>query len=112
MENKLAERKNIGKLRWHNFPMFLIRPLIQVADYGADKYATFNYLKGAPISQYMDSLKRHLDSFEDPSQADKDSESQINHLAHVAWNALVAIHMLQAKPELDDRWNPNLKNSI
>jgi hypothetical protein len=104
MQNELAQRYNEGKLKWHNFPMFLIRPLIQVAHYGAGKYATHNFMKGAPISQYLDSLKRHLDSFEDFKQSDNDTESNINHLAHIAWNALVAIYMLENRPELDDRY--------
>lgn len=104
-ENKeAAARHNNGKLRWHNFPLFLIRPMIEVADYGADKYATFNFLKGAPISQYLDCIKRHLDKFEDTTLPDKDPESGINHLAHVAWNALVAVYMVQNRPDLDDRW--------
>lgn len=102
-----AARYNKGKLRWHNFPMFLIRPMIEVADYGADKYATFNFIKGAPISQYMDCIKRHLDKFEDPTLPDNDPESGVNHLAHAAWNALVAVYMVQNRPELDDRWRPD-----
>jgi hypothetical protein len=100
-----ALRYNTSKLTWSNFPLFLIRPMIKVADFGGRKYAKFNYLKGAPISQYLDCIKRHLDAFEDPEQSDID-ESGENHLAHISWNALVAIYMLTHKPELDDRWKP------
>lgn len=100
-----ALRYNDHKLKWHNFPFFLIRPMIGVADFGASKYATFNFLKGAPISQYLDCMKRHIDAFEDPKQSDIDESGQ-NYLAHVAWNALVAVYMLTHKPGLDDRWKP------
>ncbi len=34
MEKKLADRLNQDKLRWRNFPMFMMRPLAQVAQYG------------------------------------------------------------------------------
>jgi hypothetical protein len=105
-----ALRYNEDKLKWHNFPLFLIRPMIMVAHYGASKYATWNFLKGAPITQYMDCMKRHLDAFEDPTQDDLDAESKINHLAHVAWNALVAVWVLENKPELDDRFKMAEKN--
>ena len=102
--NKLADRYNDNKLRWRNFPMFMMSPLAQVAQYGEGKYSTYNYLRGGSQNQYLDSLKRHLDAYEDPAQDDLDPESRISHLAHVAWNALVAIYMLENFPELDDRF--------
>ena len=104
MKNKLADRFDNGKTRWRNFPMFMIRPLAQVAQYGETKYALYNYLKGGPQNQYLDSLKRHLDSYEDPAQPDNDLESGLSHLYHVAWNALVCAYMLENFPELDDRF--------
>jgi hypothetical protein len=103
MQEAKALRYNSGKLKWHNFPMFLFRPVAKVGHFGADKYETYNFLKGAPITQYLDCMKRHLDAFEDTEQSDID-ESGENHLAHVAWNAMVAIWVLNHMPELDDRF--------
>lgn len=97
-------RYNTGKLEWHNFPLFLLEDLIAVADYGGKKYATFNYLKGAPINEILNSLKRHLCAYESPFESDIDSESQQNHLAHVAWNALFSLYVQKYKPEFDDRY--------
>lgn len=104
-----GERKNANKLRWRNFPMFLIRPLVEVAHFGETKYATFNFLKGLSVLDTLDSMKRHLDKFEDPDQLDIDKESSCHHLAHVAWNALVALYMIKTRPDLDDRWKPEPK---
>lgn len=104
MENKLADRFDDKKLRWRNFPLFLIRPLAQVAQYGEGKYSMYNFLKGGSQNQYLDCIKRHLDKYESPFEKDLDDESKVNHLAHVAWNALVAIYMLEHFPELDDRF--------
>jgi hypothetical protein len=101
---ELASRDDSQKLRWRNFPLFLIRPLAQVAQHGEGKYDMYNFLKGGSQNQYLDCIKRHLDSYEDPTQDDLDLESRANHLAHVAWNALVAIYMLENFPELDDRF--------
>lgn len=97
-------RYNNGKLRWRNFPLFLIRPLIEVAHFGESKYDTFNFLKGLTVLDSLDSLKRHLDNFEDPTLPDIDEESKVNHLAHIAWNALVALYMIKTRSELDDRY--------
>lgn len=99
-----GERKNSGKLRWRNFPMFLIRPLVEVGQFGETKYKTFNFLKGLSVLDTMDSMKRHLDKFEDPNVSDFDEESKCHHLAHVAWNALVALYMIKTRPDLDDRY--------
>ena len=81
-----------------------MRPLIEVAHYGETKYETFNFLKGLPLLDTLDSLHRHLDSFLDPSQPDVDEESGCHHLAHVGWNALVALYHITTRPELDDRF--------
>jgi len=107
-------RYNDNKLRWRNFPLFLIRPLIEVAHYGETKYKTFNFLKGMTTLDSIDCLMRHLDDFLDPTKSDYDLDkevdgetvkgSQKHHLAHVAWNALVCLYMIIFRPDLDDRW--------
>lgn len=99
-----GKRHNSGKTRWRNVPLFLFEPVIQVGQFGEQKYATFNYMKGLPMLDTLDSLKRHLAAFESPYESDEDPESKLNHLAHVAWNALIALHMLKTRPELDDRY--------
>jgi len=106
---KLAERKNNGKLRWRNIPLFLFKPVIEVGQFGEGKYDLFNYLKGGSQHQYLDCMKRHLEQYEDPYETDEDPESKVSHLAHVAWNAIVAIEMIKRFPELDDRFTPDQK---
>lgn len=96
-------RYNNGKLRWRNIPRFLIRGLVQVGQFGEEKYDTFNFLKGLPVSDTLDSLERHLDAVTDPQQSDYDEESKVHHLYHVAWNALVAAYMIENREDLDDR---------
>lgn len=104
-------RLNSGKPRWRNFPLFLIEDVIKVGSHAElrdgnpnGKYETFNFLKGMYVNDCMDSLKRHLMKFESPYESDNDEETQESHLAHIAWNALVALHMLKTRPELDDRF--------
>ena len=106
-----ADRYNANKLRWRNFPLFLIRPLIEVAaaaekhpNNPRGKYETWNFLKGMPVSECLDSLKRHLDAYEDPTQPDTDPESGQSHLAHIAWNALAALYYQHLNEKWDDRY--------
>lgn len=104
-----GNRFNNGKLRWRNFPLFIIRPLIEVGQKGEEKYGTYNFLKGQTVNNCLDSLMRHLDSFTDPDQSDNDPESGVSHLGHIAWNALVAAYMIKMRPDLDDRYKGELK---
>ena len=99
-----GKRDNKGKLRWRNVPMFLFEPVIEVGQFGEGKYDTFNFLKCFPVNDTMDSLKRHLTAFENPFESDMDKESLKNHMAHVAWNALLILHTLKVHPEMDDRY--------
>ena len=110
-------RYNKGKLRWRNFPLFLMRPLAEVGNASelrdgnpTGKYPTFNFLKGLSALDCMDSLTRHLDEFQDPNKPDIDPEDGCHVLAKVAWNALVCLHHIQNNPELyDDRYKGILK---
>lgn len=103
-------RHNKGKLRWRNFPMFLFKPIIEVGQFGEEKYDTFNFLKCFPVNDTLDSLKRHLEQFENPYVSDLDEESLKSHMAHVAWNALVILQTLEKHPEMDDRYKVDKSN--
>lgn len=106
---KTGKRFNKGKLRWRNVPMFLMEPLIEVGQQGEEKYGTYNFLNGLGMNDTLDSLKRHLNKYESPYHADEDDETKLNHLAHVAWNALIALHMYKHRPDLDDRYKVKKK---
>jgi hypothetical protein len=104
MKKKLGKRFNKNKLRWRNFPLWLIEGLIAVGAEGEKKYGTFNFLKGQYVNDLLDSLKRHLVELEHPNRSDYDKESKQLHSFHIAWNALVLSFILETRPDLDDRW--------
>jgi hypothetical protein len=107
-ETKCSVMKQVTKetrLRWRNFPMFLLRGLIEVAQMGEEKYGTYDFLKkDYTVNDHLDALKRHLMKFEDPLDSDFDHESKQLHLYHVAWRALVAAFVREQKSHLDDRF--------
>jgi len=95
----------MSKLRWRNFPLWLLEGLIEVAQMGEGKYGTYDFLKkDYTINDHLDALKRHLMRFENPKESDLDEESNRCHLFHVAWRALVAAYVYEHKPQLDDRF--------
>lgn len=110
MSEKQGKRYNKGKVRWRNFPLWLCRPLADIGTYGELKYdESWNFLKGLSVTDCMDSLYRHLEQIDNPELADEDDESKLSHLGHIAWNALVAYHMIKTRPDLDDRYKTSLK---
>lgn len=106
--SSVGKRYNSGKLRYRNMPLWLIKPVVEVGHYGETKYDAFNFLKGLSVAGCMDSLYRHLEQVDDPNCPEHDEESKVHHLAHVAWNALVALHFIETRPDLDDRYRTQL----
>jgi hypothetical protein len=75
--------------------------LAEVAGYGAEKYARYNFLKGYEWSLSYDALNRHMLAFW--SGEDRDPESGLPHMAHAAWHCLTLLSYTRRNIELDDR---------
>lgn len=70
---------------------------------GAKKYGRFNYLRGIPLSSFIDSAMRHLLKY----IAGWDDE---DHLAACAFNILGALQMEEENPGMCDiEWRKDLK---
>jgi hypothetical protein len=64
----------------------------EVATYGANKYSPNGWIHVPDnINRYTDALLRHL--LARASGQDKDYESNLDHLAHAAWNALAILEL-------------------
>lgn len=85
-ENKnKAARYNSGKVRL-TFNLPLLEELeARVSEFGSVKYADFNWVKGGPLSDPVNSLKRHLAGLQAGQWLDLDSG--LPHAAHCRWNA-------------------------
>jgi hypothetical protein len=103
-----ALRFNKGKPRWSLVPQSALLPMVEVLEFGAQKYAAWNWTKGLSITEICESMKRHLDAFMEGE--DNDKESGISHVGHIQCNALFLAWMLQHRPDMDDRWRENKKN--
>lgn len=83
------------------------RTLAEVLTFGAQKYAAHNWRKGIEVSRLLDATQRHLSAFIDGQ--DLDPESGISHLGHAAFGLMASLWMLEHRPDLDDRYKPELE---
>lgn len=67
----------------------------RVAEYGAKKYASWNWSKGLPRVQIIGSLLRHTWAYLRGEECDK--ETGLSHTDHILWNAVTLSHNV--------RWN-------
>lgn len=84
-----------GKGDMLSLPMKALLRLSLLYQEGAKKYGRFNYLKGIPLSSFLDSAERHLAKY----IAGWDDE---DHLAAAAFNILGALQMEEEFPEMCD----------
>lgn len=81
-------------------PITLLR-IAEVAGFGMDKYARYNFMKGYAWSLSFDALERHLLQFW--SGEDLDEESGLPHVAHAAWHCLTLLSFMMRERGTDDR---------
>jgi hypothetical protein len=98
-----ALRYNQGKLQWSLVDFKSLEGLVNVLEYGANKYAPNNWKKGMPVTQVSESLMRHLFAY--LQGEDVDPESGCRHLSHVMCNVMFLEYIMREKPHHDDRDN-------
>lgn len=82
-------KKGVKDARFDLLPWDSIWQVARIFGFGAAKYEERNWEKGLKWSSSKAALDRHLALFW--MGQDNDAESGLNHLAHVAWHALVLL---------------------
>ena len=96
-----------GKPEYSVLPYDAIEEVIQVFEYGADKYhAPLTYREGIPASKLVSAGIRHFVQWF-YRREEEDHESGCHHLAHAAANALMLLSMLRY-----NRLNPTVLDKI
>lgn len=82
--------KALAAILYEDFP-HAMQAVIEVASFGARKYARSNWLQVPDaLQRYKDALHRHLLASQlEPA----DSESGLPHAAHAAWNVLAVLEL-------------------
>lgn len=95
-------RYNTGKRKWSLVDYKALEPMVEVLEYGSNKYAPHNWRLGHNYTELTESLMRHLFAF--LSGEDKDPESKLDHVGHIMCNAMFLSYATQNHPEMDDRY--------
>lgn len=85
---------------------YAMEELAKVLTFGAQKYAAHNWRKGISFSRLIAAAFRHLMAI--MRGEDHDPETGLPHAAHLMCCAMFLIWNLKHKPELDDRWKPEV----
>lgn len=98
-----AERHNEGKprLSFNQLGREAQEAEARVWEFGAQKYAPGQWLKGLPTMSSCDSLLRHLTKFMEGQ--DLDEETGLPHAAHLVTCAKILLNSFLTRPDLDDR---------
>jgi len=83
---------------------FALRRLAETCAEGAAKYGEWNWVQGIPFSDLLNRAIRHLYLF---AQRDKEED----HLAHAFWNIMALLHFSETRPDLDDRYQAEVKKN-
>lgn len=96
-----ARKDDTGKPRMDLIPPEALYALGRVLEYGARKYADRNWEKGFAWGRSVAALKRHLSAWEAGQECDP--ESGMQHLWHVATNAVFLLTFAERGIGTDDR---------
>lgn len=94
MEKERAKRYNSGKVPLDLLPLDMLTGLARVLEMGEKKYGRNNWRKGAPATEQLASMLRHLQPIMEALNADKgaellyDSESGLPHVDHILFNVI------------------------
>lgn len=84
-----------GKIRYSLIPVKGLADVGKVLTFGAEKYEAESWREIEDKSRYMDALIRHVEQFR--AGEIMDEESGLNHMAHVAVNALFLLEFSEGR---------------
>ena len=97
-----AVKFDTGKPRMELIPPDAMIEIAKVFTMGADKYEARNWEKGTKWGRANGALLRHLMAW--MGGEDKDPESGLWHMAHIAWNAICLLAYQIRGVGVDDRF--------
>lgn len=94
-KDKLAIRRNEGKVQWSLVPMWTLHTMIRALEFGAYNYAPDNWKKGQNREEILESIQRHLTALFDGEELDPDIKKHpTHHIGHIMCNCVFYIwHM-------------------
>ena len=109
-----AKRFNTGKAPLDLLPLDMLTGLARVLEMGEKKYGRNNWRKGAPATEQIASLLRHLQPISEVLNADGnsdglyDTESGLPHVDHMLFNVISLRLALEAEYNIPRDPKPKL----
>jgi len=100
-------RYNETKPKWSLVDFESLIPMVRVLEYGAKKYNAFNWKKGLPYTETIESMLRHIYAF--LNGEDLDPESGLSHIGHIMCNAMFLSYYYEYCGDMDDRFRDKRK---
>lgn len=107
-EKQEGTKNDAGKVGVHLLPPTPLIEIAKVLDFGATKYAPYNWTKGISYSRVYGAALRHLWSWF--RGENKDPETGLSHLAHAGCCVLFLLQYEHTRREFDDRPIEEYKN--
>jgi hypothetical protein len=96
-ETATGLRYNNDKLKWSYVHFKSLEPMVRVLEFGAKKYAPFNWQKGLKKEEILESMMRHITAMIDGEV--NDPESGLPHIGHIMCNCMFYQYMDQKEQE-------------
>ena len=96
-----AMKQTTGKDRFHLLSDEFVLEMVRVRQHGCEKYAEGDWMRGREWSDYIDAMRRHITDFNGGS--DRDLDSGLSHMAHVAVNAMFLYWFCRTNQGIDNR---------
>jgi hypothetical protein len=105
-----AIKNDQEKIRMDLLPVYPIEEIAKVLTFGAKKYADRNWEKGFSYSRVYGALLRHV--FAWWGGQDKDSETNLSHLAHAGCCLMFLLEYEKTEKGVDDRPNQPIHSGM
>lgn len=96
-----ALKETTGKVSYHLLIDEFVEEMIRVRHHGCEKYSDWDWMRGRDWSDYIDAMRRHITDFNQGE--DLDHDSGLNHMAHVAVNAMFLYWFCRTGEGTDNR---------
>ena len=98
------QKDDNGKLRWDLLPLDVVEKLVEIYEFGANKYEenSWRTIENG-YKRCRAALFRHLTAYDKGERVDP--ESGKSHLAHAAWNALSMVYFAEKSNISTDEGN-------
>ena len=106
-----SKKYDQGKLRWDLLPLDVVEKLVEIYEFGANKYEenSWRTIENG-YKRCRAALFRHLTAYDKGERLDP--ESGKSHLAHAAWNALSMVYFAEREHDEIEQYRQSHRANV